>query len=536
MELKKVNTFEFLRNRYSGLRPSALSKVKVTKPSTLLIKMAKPAFKSTKQIEPVNIPKGNFIAPVSIIQFSEPLSDPELNNPIYINTFHIKRKDDLQLDETKSLSEVCEDDRCILFYEKSRLCQNICDFSSPDKDLKAKEIKTQCLNDMVAIFSGSLENPKNYFYDLGELLNLIEKNISRPEPHIHPSILAGNFTFCDTAWTHLYPIYQIFYNLVICYQSNLQISLSFIKMLLSLLNFPDERERDQIVKILLEYLRFHPEQVSFVLKCVSDNLIYYSEFKTESFSISSSLMIIYSYINQAIPFLKPFQSVMAPLLSCKGINSFFSLLLSIIDNIITYDKTQTTIVMKEMITRFPISPISSQVIRLSMINKLIERLDISQFSEIYIHFFHLYAKCINSRATKVVLTAFHVFSNKHAQKLFSSFTHHLFSIIYPAVSYAMLNHWSQRIKGPALIVLKTLQNISPKDFEKMHNKKIEASEISHPDWNRITEIAVQKYKNINEKEMKAKAQEYFANVNRIAKLEMEPILCQPQKIVEPCLF
>ncbi|OHT00566.1 hypothetical protein TRFO_07897 [Tritrichomonas foetus] len=538
--LDKSVTCEFLRNRYIG-RPSALTKVKFTKPSKTLTRLSnsvaiklplKDCTHPLPQLQQFPQPQQILCTP---IQFpAEPLSDPELNNPIYVNSFSIRRKTDIkfdvQLEDLKKIIDLNDEERRDLLFEKIQICEKVCDFSSSLRDKEAKEIKTQCLNDLNSLFADSNFTEIIYATDLRIFLNMIKKNIIRNKPYIAPSILIGRApVFCEKAWAHLLPIYQIFYSLVFHFQRHLIIPSSFLKSLLLLLHFPDERERDQIVQIVLIYLRYHSEQIDFVLRCVTNEIILYYEQKHEGFAISSFLKIIFAFISRAIPFLKPFQAVLAPLLSCSAIDTFFSLLLSIIDYIITYDKSQTLIVMYEMIHRFPISSVSAQVIRISMINKLIERLTPEEFSKIHISFFQLYARCANSRSTKVTLSALSILSNKSAIKLFTCEKIDTFQILYPFVSKAMKFHWSPKVKGPALIALKALQGISPKDFEKMHKNTSDLKYV-RPNWDLILKEAIKNDKSINIAKCKKEADDYFTNIEKIAKLESENItIGVPQK-------
>ena len=144
----------------------------------------------------------------------------------------------------------------------------ICDFSDARSDATSKETKKAALNELIDAYS----NPKLIQRLTREchssLIDMFAINVFRPLPNIPRALLySDEVTFEDSAWSHLSLIYILFLKFL---EANIdqrilqfQLTPRFITQLFAVLDFPDERERNQAKAVISAIFNKVPPQRLF---------------------------------------------------------------------------------------------------------------------------------------------------------------------------------------------------------------------------------------------------------------------------------
>ncbi|CAF3240131.1 unnamed protein product, partial [Rotaria sp. Silwood2] len=146
-----------------------------------------------------------------------------------------------------------------LFIEKLRQCCVLFDFSDCVSDLKSKEIKRACLNEIVDYITVTKSCLTENVYP--ELVTMISINLFRILPPIGPDSLSDEIGVEDeeptleATWPHTQIVYEFFLRCLEShdFQPNIAkkfIDQKFVLQLLDLFDSEDPRERDFLKTIL----------------------------------------------------------------------------------------------------------------------------------------------------------------------------------------------------------------------------------------------------------------------------------------------
>lgn len=188
-----------------------------------------------------------------------PKSEMGLNVDKIVNytTLHKLNQETINIKPTKSFQENPPREHAKLFIEKCKQCSNICDFSSPSLDQKAKTTKTQLLKHLASVFTNPnlaravSQDSMNLFY------KMLSVNLFRPLPKMKPfTVIETHDVTYDSAWPHLSLCYEALQSSLSCkYAQN--ISPDFIYHLVGNSVSPDDRERIAVRDILYSmYTKF----------------------------------------------------------------------------------------------------------------------------------------------------------------------------------------------------------------------------------------------------------------------------------------
>lgn len=148
-----------------------------------------------------------------------------------------------------------------LLLAKFSLCEKICDFSTPDADAQARDVKATTLRELDMIFADrqtiSRWPPElfNAFY------RMVARNLWRDIPATDPILLDGleEPIIYEDAWPHL----QLVYGIIVKYQqanaNDKQMGLPFLMRLMTNLHVPDRSEWDAALLYIERHVAAHRE-------------------------------------------------------------------------------------------------------------------------------------------------------------------------------------------------------------------------------------------------------------------------------------
>lgn len=222
-----------------------------------------------------------------------------------------------------------------LFIKKLKQCCVVFDFMDPVTDLKSKEIKRACLNEIVDYISVSKSCLTEAVYP--EIITMVSYNIFRTLPAVTDKTVneadqeEDEPTF-EASWPHLQVVYEFFLRFLESpeFQPNTgkkYIDQRFVSSVLELFDSEDPRERDLLKTILHRIYGKFLGLRAFIRKQIN-NIFLRFVYEVEKFNgIAELLEILGSIINGfAIPLKEEhklfLQRVLIPLHKAHSLQTF----------------------------------------------------------------------------------------------------------------------------------------------------------------------------------------------------------------------
>lgn len=233
------------------------------------------------------------------------------------------------------LKDAAPQDQQDLFIKKLKQCCVVFDFMDPVTDLKSKEIKRACLNEIVDYISMAKSCLTEAVYP--EIIAMVSFNIFRTLPAITDKSLSEGDqeedepTF-EASWPHLQIVYEFFLRFLESpdFQPNTgkkYIDQRFVSSVLELFDSEDPRERDLLKTILHRIYGKFLGLRAFIRKQIN-NIFLRFVYEVEKFNgIAELLEILGSIINGfAIPLKEEhklfLQRVLIPLHKAHSLQTF----------------------------------------------------------------------------------------------------------------------------------------------------------------------------------------------------------------------
>lgn len=371
-----------------------------------------------------------------------------------------------------------------LIKKKIEICSVMCDFSDPGADVKAKAMKTMTLNELDFIFSNVALIQRFPPQIIDDYFEMLMKNIMRDLPPIKKEYLIFDDepTLVDINWPHL----QIIYKQLLHFQQLRpeKVTNKVVSKILTRIHAPDNEEREQVLSFFRNYTVANPVKVMPIIKKFSFILQDYINRNCYPFAVSPILK--YYLIEFPLQckdgqlLVTIFFTSILPLLSCQHILSYYSILMQIIQFFIAVDPALITKIIRRVLSYFPQSNPSKQILFISILSSLMEILSRSEFEKLSKPIFRLLSNSASSSNAKVADASLQVWSNlKIIPKILDN-TRTIFPISYPQFSKIVREHWNQETQTLALNTLKSMHDLDPFLFEELaqNNRRSSQSLIS----------------------------------------------------------
>lgn len=514
-----------MKGRYNG-RASAMS-LKIYKSNCL--RQISPPVNKNPRLAPMSNSSHN---PITDSTKSGPISDPELPDCYVIKRCSNFIPESIQLEELPPLEGSCFRDFISLFMKKVELCSQICNFDFVNVDKEAKGIKTKTLIELKNTLGQMDISSLLGFQEITYLIEMFRKNIVRNMPSIPLYILqnSGVKAFVEPAWPHLSLVYEIMSIFSHNYKTKFHLPITFLKDLIFFINSPDKRERDFIQDFLQNYMNDFPQNAEVIYKQLTNRLIEFNERVGNAFGVNPILTLFNSNLYFSFSYLVPYKVVLAPLLSSTVTSNCFGLILAILAYIMEENYQLSFEIMTYMIRTFPITPARSQIVRLTMLNSVIIKANNVLLKQIIVPFFTLYSKCAMNMHPKVAIASFQIWNIPQIDRIVAVNPTFIFTKMYGAISYAMQNHWEQKVKGASLIALKSMKNLNSKVFESVHKIGITQKTQTIQNWSTVIRIASSKSPDINSSRTIAETEQFFGQIQKQIDEEIAPPRVHPRNI------
>ncbi|XP_064621297.1 serine/threonine-protein phosphatase 2A 56 kDa regulatory subunit epsilon isoform-like isoform X5 [Lineus longissimus] len=372
-----------------------------------------------------------------------------------------------------------------LFIRKLQQCCVVFDFMDPVSDLKSKEIKRACLNELVDYITatkGVLQEP---LYP--EIVKLIACNIFRTlppsdNPDFDPE---EDDPTLEAAWPHLQVSNKIVYEFFLRFLESLEfqptiakkyIDQKFVLQLLELFDSEDPRERDFLKTVLHRIYGKFLGLRAFIRKQIN-NIFLKFIYETEVFNgVGELLEILGSIINGfALPLKLEHKQflirVLIPLHKARSLSLYHAQLAYCVVQFLEKDATLTEAVSIEVVNGllklWPKTCSQKEVMFLGEIEEILDAIEPTQFQKIINPLFKQIAKCVSSPHFQVAERALYYWNNEYIMSLIEENSNAILPIMFPSLYRISKDHWNQTIVALVYNVLKSFMEMNSKLFDEL---------------------------------------------------------------------
>jgi serine/threonine-protein phosphatase 2A regulatory subunit B' len=424
-----------------------------------------------------------------------------------------------ELEPLPPIKDAPLNDQQELFIKKLKQCCVIFDFMDPVTDLKSKEIKRACLNEIIDYISVTKSCLSEPVYP--EIKAMVSGNIFRTLPAVTDK--SGNDAdqeedepTYEASWPHLQIVYEFFLRFLESpeFQPNTgkkYIDQRFVSNILELFDSEDPRERDLLKTILHRIYGKFLGLRAFIRKQIN-NIFLRFVYEMEKFNgIAELLEILGSIINGfAIPLKEEhklfLQRVLIPLHKAHTLQTFHPQLAYCVVQFIEKDATLTESVVQGLLKYWPKTCSFKEVMFLNELEEILDMIEAEHFKNVMDALFKQISRCLCSSHFQVAERCLLLFNSDAVMNLVEENIEKVLPIIFPNIYRVSKEHWNQAIVTLVLNLLKQFKNINPTLFNDLSNKykdyiqALEKRQLEHEEiWRKLEDLQLKHTHNKQEK-------------------------------------
>ncbi|CAF1562704.1 unnamed protein product [Adineta ricciae] len=394
-----------------------------------------------------------------------------------------------ELEALPLLKDTPPDQQDKLFAAKLKQCCVIFDFSDCVSDLKSKEIKRACLNEIVDYITVT----RNYLTEniYPEVINMVSINLFRILPPLGSDSNTSDETGAEdeeptleASWPHTQIVYEFFLRFLesLDFQPSIAkkyIDQKFVLQLLELFDSEDPRERDFLKTILHRIYGKFLGLRAFIRKQINNIFLRYI-YEYERFNgIAELLEILGSIINGfAVPLKEEHKAflerVLLPLHKAHSLNLFHPQLTYCVVQFIEKDPALAEPIIKGLLKFWPKTCSTKEVLFLNELEEILDIIDSQIFKNICTSLFKQISRSATSShfqacPPKVAERSLALWSNEYVVQLIEENLEQILPILLPPLCRISKTHWNTNIITLTYNLLKNLMDINKKLCEDILN-------------------------------------------------------------------
>ncbi|OHT00526.1 hypothetical protein TRFO_32762 [Tritrichomonas foetus] len=462
-----------LKNRYTRKEASALtvfnpSPSKNTKFQQLYNACRRGVtapIKNQSHSNPILLSKNEDSRPRQIIyQTNVPLSDVNIPSSM-ANCSFLEIPQEFIIDILPDMPPVFSSKFHDIFEKKVKLCKQQCAFLDEKKEELSILCKTNALNEILHLFSGSTA-PTNTMEDdeIDLLFDMLKTNIIRKIP-----IIEKNAYYFDDlpslyvpSWPHLSIVYQILNRLVLCIPCSPLFNIDLLKEFIPIFDTPDSNERGLIVQFFTNLLNnnFNPaiHLLSFLERALIDHIS--DDDDRPPFRISTILPIVHLIFNlspnQLPIFSRVFSKAIVPLLADRYMTSFVNPLQRLIEFFVEDNAVHAKQVVHQILKTWPKMKSTKQSYFMNILNDTLPRMNYREIVKCVEKVFIINGYGLTSLHEKVALASLSMWNRLEIERIIAGNTKAIMPIALPALAKTVSAHWSQQVRQTAKMTLSML--------------------------------------------------------------------------------
>lgn len=408
-----------------------------------------------------------------------------------------------------SFNDVPNSEKQNLFVSKLNLCCSVHDFSNYDKNCVEKDLKRQALVELVDfVSSGSAKFTEPAIASTCKMCatNLFRDFPSKCRSYSTRGEAEDDEPMFDPAWSHLQLVYDLLCRFISCSSLDIKIAkkyldASFICKLLNLFDSEDPRERDCLKTILHRVYGKFMVHRPFIRKAVS-NIIFRFVFETERHNGIAELLEIFGSVitGFAIPLKEEHKMflwrTLIPLHKPKSVGVYHHQLTYCVMQFVEKEPRLASTVVNGLLKYWPVTSSQKELMFLSELEELLEKIDMAEFEKIMVPLFRRVACCLNSSHFQVAEKAHFLWNNDEILNLIMHNRQVILPLVFPALHRNTQNHWNQAVLNLTQNVRKMFYEIDEElmlacqgKFEEEDSKSIVVAERRRLTWERLETAA-----------------------------------------------
>merc|ERR1712142_1174985 len=345
---------------------------------------------------------------------------------------HYRSKGIAELQILPQLKDTPPSEQEDLFIKKLQQCNMVFNFMDPVADLKSKEIKRACLNELVDYVTATRGVLTEPVYP--EIVEMIKSNIFRTlppseSPEFDPE---EDEPTLEASWPHLQIVYEFFLRVLESpdFQPNLAkrcIDQKFVLALLELFDSEDPRERDFLKTVLHRIYGKFLGLRAFIRKQIN-NIFLRFIYETEHFNgVAELLEILGSIINGfALPLKAEHKQflikVLIPLHKSRTLSVYLPQLAYCVVQFLEKDPSLTEPVILGLLKYWPKVHSPKEVMFLNELEEILDVIEPTEFTKVMVPLFQQMTKCVSSPHFQVAERALYYWNNEYILSLVSDNT------------------------------------------------------------------------------------------------------------------
>jgi len=349
--------------------------------------------------------------------------------------------------------------------KKLEICSHQCDFDSPRQDDRAIFLKTKTLQEVLAFIKKEdfLNTVDLDWYKL--ITDMILRNIIRvhhPKVFIQTSSEDRPIEFLAN-WDHLQIAYTILHELMKQKRFMMNSQFSVVESLINNLATQDQRERSQIIEIILEYLQISPGQLKKVVEKLTQILSRYIDGMDEIMFIEGILSTLNAIFNSFVTrdsmtmFIEVANTYIVPLLYSSQISLFQEQIFTAVKLFLKIGKSGAALfIIKCLVNHWPHSGSGKQIFYLLLLAESYTLLQYNQRVQVYKSCLKILVSSIQSESARLSEAALQHMTSPIFQVSLREFSDISVSVLHSPVSYVAQNHWYSPVRDKAIQLLSIL--------------------------------------------------------------------------------
>jgi len=418
-----------------------------------------------------------------------------------------------ELEALPLLKETPVDQQEELFLLKLRQCCVIFDFSDCISDLKSKEIKRACLNEIVDYITVTRNCLTENVYP--EVIQMVSMNLFRvlspfgADATAEEGIAEDEEPTLEASWPHTQIVYEFFLRFLesVDFQANIAkkfIDQKFVLELLDLFDSEDARERDFLKTILHRIYGKFLGLRAFIRKQIN-NIFLRFIYENERFNgIAELLEILGSIINGfAVPLKDEHKvflgRVLIPLHKTHGLASFHPQLTYCVVQFIEKDSSLAEPVLRGLLKFWPKTSSRKEILFLMELEEILDIIDSKMFKILCVSLFKQISRSATSPHFQVAERALAFWSNEYVVQLIEENLNEILPIVLPPLCRISKTHWNTNIITMTYNLLKNFMEINKKLCDEILNavrldeqKSIQKDEERAKFWRRVEQICFER--------------------------------------------
>ncbi|CAF1322899.1 unnamed protein product [Adineta ricciae] len=381
-----------------------------------------------------------------------------------------------ELEALPLLKDAPTDQQEKLFVDKLRQCSVIFDFSDCVSDLKSKEIKRACLNEIVDYITVARNCLTENVYP--EVILMVSTNLFRilsPTGVDSLSDDAGaeeDEPTLEASWPHTQIVYEFFLRFLesVDFQPSLAkkyIDQKFVLQLLELFDSEDPRERDFLKTILHRIYGKFLGLRAFIRKQINNIFLRYV-YEYERFNgVAELLEILGSIINGfAVPLKEEhkvfLERVLMPLHKTHSLALFHPQLTYCIVQFIEKETSLGELIIKGLLKYWPKTSSVKEILFLNELEEILDIIDGQVFKSVCIPLFKQITRSATSSHFQVAERSLALWSNEYVVQMIEENIEQILPVLLPPLCRISKSHWNTNIITLAYNLLKNLMDINKK--------------------------------------------------------------------------